>query len=194
MGSSTSEATQLSNTCFWNALESLSQLNLTKFLSSRPQAQKEHLGVHSSTLRLLSTRTPQSRRVASTVRTRQPSRRWSRGSLASISFLATFTTQRPLDLRKNFRTARSRRNVPTPSSPALPRSCRPSPCSRRARAAMLCRAILQNVPHPASAATIWKRRRWRSALRSAQRRRATELLGNTVLSLGVLPLPLGDVA
>ena len=77
---------------------------------------------------------------------------------ASMSGLATSTTQRPMDLRSVSRTAHSRRDIPTPSQPALQRSCRPSPCPRRARTAVLCRKT-KRVPPPAPAAAILKRRR-----------------------------------
>ena len=67
----------------------------------------------------------------------------------------------------------------------LQRSCRPSQCSRRARASFRCRTRLQRVPPPAPATTTLQRKAWRSSLRSVQRRRATELCPRRLASRSV---------
>ena len=67
------------------------------------------------------------------------------------------------------------RDLSTSSEPALQRSCRPSQCSRRARASLPRRTSPRRIPPPTPAATTLTRKGQRSSLRSAQRRRATEL-------------------
>ena len=56
----------------------------------------------------------------------------------------------------------------------------------------MCRTRLQ-TRHPAPRATTLKRRRWRSPLHSAQRRRATELCPHRLASRSCTLLPLGYV-
>ena len=58
---------------------------------------------------------------------------------------------------------------------AIQRNCRPSPCSRRARAPHFRTAILTKKQPPSPAPTALQRKGQRSSLRCAQRRRATEL-------------------